>query len=138
MGKPRPRDWIMRVKIWQCLARGDSIMATQRFFETHLGDEGYPRYAPSRDTISKIRRELFTLVERLPETLTTLPPEVQAYVISKRPKFKDKVRFVDLDAEDVCSYEDYILKVTGKPYRNREGAMIVTLDILQRFRGSPF
>ena len=111
-------------------------MATQRLFETHVGEEGYPTYVPNRDTISKIRGELFTLLERLPEMLPNLPPEVQTYVVNERPDLKDMVRFVDLHAEDVCSYQDYILKVTGQPYRNRHGVLIVTTDMLGRLRRS--
>ena len=111
-------------------------MATHRHFEIHAGEKGYPRYAPDRDTISKIRSELFTLLERLPEVLPSLPPEVQAYVINERPDLKDKVRFVDLDAEDVCSYQDYILKVMGQPYRNRHGVLVITTDMLGQLQGS--
>jgi len=136
MPNPLPRDWDIRVRIWQCQARGDSIMATQRCFEVHAGKEGYPKYVPNRDTISKIRSELFTLLERLPEFLPSLPPEVQGYVVNERPDLKDKVRFVDVHAEDVCSYQDYILKVMGQPYRNRYGVLVVTTDMLGRLRGS--
>lgn len=136
MPNPQSGDWDTRVRIWQCQARGDNIMATQRLFETHVGEEGYPKYVPDRDTISKIRSELFTLLERLPEMLPSLPPEVQAYVVNERPDLKDKVRFVDLHAEDVCAYQDYILKVTGQPYRNRDGVLVVTTDMLGRLRGS--
>ncbi|MCJ7656104.1 MAG: hypothetical protein MUO97_12555 [Dehalococcoidia bacterium] len=133
----RPRDWDIRVKIWQCQARGDNIMATLRHFEIHAGEEGYPMYVPDRGIISKIRSELLTLLERLPEMLPSLPPEVQAYVINKRPDLKDKIRFVDLHAEDACSYRDYILKITGQPYRNRHGVLVVTTDVLGRLRESP-
>jgi hypothetical protein len=104
-------------------------MATQRYFELHAGEKGFPSHAPDRDTISKIRRELFRLVEGLPETLLTLPPAVQEYIVSKRPRLKDKTRFVDLEVQDVYSYEDYILKVTGKPYRQRDGALIVNTNM---------
>jgi len=132
MPNPHPSDWGIRVKIWQCQARDDSIMATQRDFELHAGEEGYPKCAPDRYTISKIRSELFTLLERLPELLPSLPPEVQAYVVKERPDLKDKVQFVDLHSEDVCSYRDYIFKVTGQPYRNRDGILVVTTDMLGR------
>jgi len=111
-------------------------MAIQRCFEVHAGEEGYPKDVPNRDTISKIRSELFTLLERLPELLPSLPPEVQGYVVNERPDLKDKVRFVDVHAENVCSYQDYILKVTGQPYRNRCGGLVVTTDMLGRLRGS--
>ena len=133
--EPKIGDWEVKVTVWQCQARGDRIMATQRHFELHAGEQGYPKDVPGRDTISKIRRELLPLIEKIPEILSSLPPEIQAYVISKRPDLKDKVRFVDLDAEDVFSYADYILKVMGQPYRNRGGALIVTTDMLGRLRG---
>ena len=136
MPNPQSKDWDTRVRIWQCQARGDNVMATRRDFELHAGEKGYPMYVPDRNTISKIRSELFTLLERLPEMLPSLPPEVQAYVVNERPDLKDKVRFVDLHAEDVCSYQDYILKVTAQPYRNRHGVLVVTTDMLGRLRGS--
>lgn len=51
------------------------------------------------------------------------------------PDLKNKARFIDLDAENVYSYQDYILKVTGQPYRDRSGVLNVTTDMLARLRG---
>ena len=68
------------------------------------------------------------MVDRFPElVLPSLPTEVQAYVINKRADLKDKTDYVDLDTQDVHSHRDYILRVTGQPYRNRQGVLVYNL-----------
>ncbi len=73
--------WDIKKVIWQKWARGDTIAATQRFFELHAGEN---KGAPfDKETIQKVRNELRSLPDSLMERLLAEFPEVSSLV---RPK----------------------------------------------------
>jgi hypothetical protein len=79
---PMPRDWEVKVKIWERLALGEKPAAIRRHFELNLGLEGYPENVPDRTTIKTICQELrkLTYVQ-----LAKLPPDLKKFVIEKYP-----------------------------------------------------
>lgn len=76
--------WDVKKVIWQLWAKGETLTATQRFFELHQGE--YEGAVFDRKTITKVRAELSRLPNGLVETLVTELPEVENLVKEERAK----------------------------------------------------
>lgn len=76
--------WDIKKLIWQLWAKGDSVVATQRFFELHQGEyEGAPF---DKKTIAKVREELGGLSNELASTLVAELPEVRSLIQEQKSR----------------------------------------------------
>lgn len=117
MVKPKITDWEVKVKVWQRQAVGDNRSATLRYFESHAGQEGYPEYAPNRNTIAKIFSELPNLP---PELVVILPPEVQAYAQNLNTSLKEELERLKAGSKSITKGDQEPYEETPHKQRMRE------------------
>jgi hypothetical protein len=81
---PLITDWEQKIKVWSLLARGQTVQAIIRYFDLHVGLDGFPNHSPDKATIGKIRKELSKLSE---DILSTLPVEIGRFAKSLVKEF---------------------------------------------------
>lgn len=75
--------WDIKKVVWQLWAKGDTIQATQRFFELNQGE--YVNTPLDSKTIKKVREELGNLPDELAKILIKESPEVSSLFERKKP-----------------------------------------------------
>ncbi len=77
------------LKIWELQAYGYNIDKTDIYLQQHPNE--YPDYPNSRDTVSKVRKDLKKIPIELARDLVQVKPIIKVWLEDKKPEWKGKI-----------------------------------------------